>query len=1194
MAPERGAQSQASDNATQEISQSALELVRSRSEQISLEHDARALDDEPEAGDTLEDTPQEGDSNFLDIVSSFTGPPVEQESVPLNLSPSQSQPPLTQFPESQRFKTPATAGKKRDYNGNVVDTPKVSRNPFARDGQQTPAHGLGLSQAFAQTQAASSPFVNVVTSVLRSDRPSPSLEVEKHVVHLPTSSPLHPLSEFKRAATEPADRYVPAGHSQLLRTGSVDGLDPDADPNTATQVIDYDGFESGASTLDRQRRARLREARAREQLKTVSSPISPDMHNPPPERRAEPERLARTRSTSTDSLPSSPPAVNHTEEGCEGDHGVENVPTHVVAEDNTELLQSEARGRTRTSQMPGEHGKAPATVIPDTTKRHGKMVAQSFPPTQPSPTARQTRSSRTITNQKLVSSGPVRVANSQRSARSTQDSTRRFPGTSSADSIEMVPASPEGELVATEPSYTPRLQTSGSQRASHEDEIDVQADGRDQISAHEQRSRDGPPTSTVPETSSGRGQSDVQRYSTYATAPDNQASNPKSPSPGLSRQPVLPPLDRKRKRMEDISQDDVVPQGTQSSSFDADKVLDIDENPDVAQALASTQDEDPIVPRKRPRTNYGSGVSPLEIEETRSPSNGINANIGRRVSIRNTELAGEDGENNAPQNHDDDLPELQAKEAVAKTPTKLPRKRSAWDMNDSPKPRHAPKILGPRSQPVTNIQHKATRRVRHSASKSVAKTPTALPSIEEASPDPLATSLTSTAPPTPQANPDRVIAPNMVFAYFMGRTRAYYPAICLEALSDKQQHRIEWPGYDPEDVGDHGICSLDLRVGDVVKVAMEKYPKGAYIIHGFCSEPGDTTSSNHITDIYGHSHVVVEHKNSKVSFPKGVDKNQPIAIADIYIDLNTWNRVRKRPFVYEAPEAINNTSGISTPLNRGSTPTTPSSRGRHAEKDLLQPSHHDGMFANMVFALSFEDNNTKSQISEMVTQNGGLVLGSSFRELFDDDLNLKSRFKNIGFAALLADRHSRKEKYMQALAFRLPCLSGKWIEAAIKKSSLADWQDYLLPAGESAELDGAVRSRVLPHLEARTVKLGDMVRQRTQFFNRSAAIFVQGRGKAEKRTPHLTLVQIMGAEGVDKVADLTAAKERLRQTEKTRLTWLFVADKDYAEACRLVKDVKKEFDDKSKKKSPASWECEVADNEFVMQSLIMGRLYSRG
>ena len=1194
MEPTRGAQSQTSDNATQEISQSVLELVRSRSEQVSLRRDEQLSDHELENEGTLEDTPQEGDSNFLDIVSSFAGAPVEQESVPVNLSPSQSQPPLTQFPESQRFKTPATAGKKRDYNGNVVDTPAVSRNPFARVNQQTPAHGLGLSQAFAQTQAASSPFANVATSVLRSDRPSPSLEVEKHVVHLPTSSPLRPLSEFKRAATEPAERYVPASHSQRLRTGSVDGSDLDA--NTATQVTDYDGFESGASTLDRQRRARLREARAREQLKFVSSPTSPEKHDPAPERRAPSERPIGVRRISTDSLPSSPPAAADMEEGCEDGRGDEGVSNQFVAEDNTKLLQSETREQIRTSQMPGDHGKAPASIIPDTTRRHEKTTTHSFPPTQPSPTARQTRSGTILAHQKPVSSGPIRIANSQRSVRSTQDSARNFPVASSGDSIEMVPASPENALIATEPSYTPRLQISGAQSASDEDEDVVQEGNVDRHSAHEQEGRDGPPASTVPETSSSCGVSDMQRHSTCATAPIKQANNLSSPPPDVSGQPVLPPRDRKRKRMEDISQEDVLPKCTQTSSVDFLAPLGLDEDPEIAQALASTQDGEPFVPRKRARFNHGSAGPRPVTEEMRSLSNGINANIGHRVSIRNAEFAGEDVENNIPQDHADDAPVPQVEETIAKTPTKLQGKRSAWDMDDSPKPRHAPKIIGPRSQPVTNVlQHKATRHVRRNTPKSVVKTPSTLPSIEEASPDPVATGLASTAPPTSQANTDQVVARNMVFAYFMGRTRAYYPAICVEALFSKQQHKILWPGYDPEDIGDHGICSLDLRVGDVVKVALERYPKGAYIIRGFYSEPTDATSENCITDIYGHSHVVVEHKNSKLPFPKGVDRNQPLAIADIYIDLNTWNRVRTRPFVYAAPEATNGTSGISTPLNRASTPTTPSSRGRHAEKDIVLPiSHEDGMFANMVFALSFEDNNTKSQISEMVTQNGGLVLSSSFRELFDDDLKLKGRFNSIGFAALLADRHSRKEKYMQALAFQLPCLSGKWIEASIKKSSLANWQDYLLPAGESAELDGAVRSRVLPRLEVGSSKLRDMVSKRTQFFDESSAIFVQGRGKAEKRTPHLILVQIMGAQGVDKVADLTAAKERLHQVDKVGVTWVFVADKDYAEACRMVKDVKKVFDGKSRNKNTASWECEVADNEFVMQSLIMGRLCSRG
>ncbi|KAK5937966.1 radiation sensitive protein rad9 [Knufia obscura] len=1214
---ETGAQSQASDNATQEISQSALDVVRSRSEQISLRNEETLPGVEAEDEGVLQDTPQEGDSAFIDLISSFDAPLGEEESVPVNFSPSQSHPPLTQFPESQRFKTPATAGKKRDYNGNVVDTPAVSRNPFARGGPQTPGNVVGLTQAFAQTQAASSPFVNVPTSGLRSDMPSPGLEVEKHIAHLPSSSPLRPLSEVKRAATEPADRYVPAGHSQLLRTSSVDGADHDA--NAATQVTDYDGFDSGASTLDRQRRARLREARAREQLKTASSPLSPEKHDPPPQKRAESERPTTTRQISTNSLPSSPPPISYVVAEGEDDQEINGELHRSVAGHTVGPTTGDTRESPQKAQL---HQTAAATVIPETTKRGGKVVAQSFPLTQPSPSVRGTRSGRINTDRDLISSGPVRVANSQRSAPSTQEPARKFPVTSSGDSVDVVPASPEHELVATQSPKAPHPQLASAENVpveeafegevvdgggdevedEDEDELEDEANDDEPVFAPEEQSGNGLPTSTVPETSSGREQSDVQRHSTYATAPTNQTNDHTSAPADWSSQPVQPPPGRKRKRMEDISQDDIVPPATQSSSFDPAEALALDEDPEAARALASTQDEDPIPPRKRARFNHVAIAPELGIEETRSLSHGTNANIGRRVSARNAELDdgdNDDTENNAPENHENDDIEPQIARNVATTPTRTSRRKSAWDMDDSPKPRHVPKVLEPRSQPVTTtIQHKATQRVRRTGMKNRPQTPSTLPSIEETSPDPLAVSTTSTAPSTPQESTDQIVAPSMIFAFFNdGRSKDYYPAISLGASADARHHKIKWPGYDPEDVPSHAVCSLDLRVGDEVKVDIDKYPRIGYIIREFRCFNENPASADNVTDIYGHTHVLIGPKKQNVSLPKGVSKDKPIPISDIYIPATTWRRVNTRPAAYKTSGPTDRTSRISTPLERALTPATPSSRGRQIDNDaVLLPSRLQGVFANMVFALSFVDETKKDKVSNLITGNGGIIVKDSFQDLVDDDLTLKIRFNHIRFAALLADKHSRKVKYMEALAFGLPCLSGKWAEASVQGSRLASWQDYLLPAGESKELDGAVRSRILPDLDLETNKLGDMLARRTKYFDRCSVVFVNTRGKGgkmEKREPHLTLIQVMGANQVAQVADLSAAKEKLQAVDKAQPTWLFVEDKDYVKACKVVEEVKKELAGKGRKKSTTTWTCEVVKNEFVMQSLIMGRLTSR-
>ena len=144
---------------------------------------------------TLQDSVQEGDTNYLDLVSSLAEPAVV-------FSPTQVHTQTILFPESQRFaRTPATVGRKRDATGNATDTPVVHRNPFAVAGK-TPQLPGGLSQLFENTQAASSPFPNVLPLELRSDLPSPGVALQRRVQQALSSSPMQPISAYKKPGVE--------------------------------------------------------------------------------------------------------------------------------------------------------------------------------------------------------------------------------------------------------------------------------------------------------------------------------------------------------------------------------------------------------------------------------------------------------------------------------------------------------------------------------------------------------------------------------------------------------------------------------------------------------------------------------------------------------------------------------------------------------------------------------------------------------------------------------------------------------------------------------------------------------------------------------------------------------------------------------------------------------------------------------
>ena len=253
------------------ISQSALDATQELSPNYWELHISRTRGTVSVADRETQHTLNEGDDGFIDITSSLVQQEVDDDDEvdeTRDFSPSQSQPQLPQFPESQRFKTPATAGKKRDYNGNTRESPELPRAPVLRSDGPTPAHLMGLTQAFDATQAATSPFVNGAINPL-SDRPSPNLKVDNRPATATVSSPLlRPISEFRRATTEPATRYISVRQSQeeRQRRAQLELLDQEGDES------DDDGFSEEPSLVKASRRRREIDARAEEQFRMMSSP----------------------------------------------------------------------------------------------------------------------------------------------------------------------------------------------------------------------------------------------------------------------------------------------------------------------------------------------------------------------------------------------------------------------------------------------------------------------------------------------------------------------------------------------------------------------------------------------------------------------------------------------------------------------------------------------------------------------------------------------------------------------------------------------------------------------------------------------------------------------------------------------------------------------------------------------------------
>ena len=1185
-------------------SQSALDATQELSPNYWELHISRTRGTVSAADRETQHTLNEGDDVFIDITSSLVQQEVDDDDEVVetrDFSPSQSQPQLPQFPESQRFQTPATAGKKRDYNGNTRESPELPRAPVLRSGGPTPAHLMGLTQAFDATQAATSPFINGAINPL-SDRPSPNLEVENRPATATVSSPLlRPISEFRRATTEPATRYISVRQSQeeRQRRAQLEFLEQEGDES------EDDGFSEEPSLVRASRRRREIDARAEEQFRLVSSPsrARPRGHSAV---KSSPVLAAQRSSPSPQpGLPLLGTRIARVQDPELDDEDIE--PSEAETEQQ-EDVGFEIRRSSQTSPMDEEDKENYEThmQVPETTTGFRRMIDTLPTQVEASPSLRHTTATTGAPRRPVASSGPVAVANSQPSQPASKSQTaRQNPKSSSTSGIDFVPQSQAitGQQVASAAATQTPPPSPEVIRAPDSGSIDGARDqwvggdeqrAVDEASVPEQSSAPAHLGTTLPETDSTRIAVSHQPSRSTNSAPQVNswttsvfetaatrlppASNRTTKLSELSSPPIVTtPPGRKRKRMSEISAEPS-PDQQSTQGFDPTEAL------HMGSDVQAFPDESPIRPKGRQAKRAKVQDSSVEINETvESASRRLTRATQQDTSTPARELVkphpGAEMQSPSPARPATNPPQLRA----------ATRSRaSLWEIDASPPQKRVPTKGVNKQGPSPAAASTAKRKVPASTAPekqqpqqndegSTRAQTQAETSANVCSQSP---SVISKAPT------GEVIAPNVVFACFNGKTRAYYPARCLGSVNGgAPRYRVQWEGYDPDEVDRFGVKSLDLRIGDQVKVDMKGFPKVSHIVRDFKDKADVGDLTKHLTDIRGHKSLVVAPKQRK-SLPADVSTESisEVPISAIYLDSNMWNQMKDRGYEFKTPpEASVSVSGYATPVERASTPSTPSSRNRR--QNVVQPvvevPPSTGLFANMAFAISYEDDSRKTALVDLIRESGGRLLRESFMELLEPDtVALKPQFADIGFTALIADKHSRKEKYMQALALGLPCMGGKWLEACSEAGSLVDWHPYLLAAGESEELEGATKSRLMERMDPAQVKLSRILQSRPRQLQGAKAIVVMGRGKSEvKRKPYLFLIKALGAATFERVADIKAAKELIK--DDGNFDWLFVEDNN-------VEAAKTELQGKGKKRVTGS--CKVAGKELIVQSLILGKL----
>ncbi|CAN8095125.1 unnamed protein product [Discula destructiva] len=289
------------------------------------------------------------------------------------------------------------------------------------------------------------------------------------------------------------------------------------------------------------------------------------------------------------------------------------------------------------------------------------------------------------------------------------------------------------------------------------------------------------------------------------------------------------------------------------------------------------------------------------------------------------------------------------------------------------------------------------------------------------------------------------------------------------------------------------------------------------------------------------------------------------------------------------------------------------------------------IFTGMVFAISFQGKQTgekeagykarmivSTQIKNKVKQGGGRVLADGFDQLFEispvknaeredahvsstpqigDDITIALSARQTGFTALIADGHSRKVKYMQALALGLPCIHDRWITTCVEKQRLVDWSDYLLCAGNSAFLGEAIKSRNLQPYDAATAKLSEVIRYRPRLLDQSRILLLMSRAEESKKAAYVFLARVLGA-SLSRVYTVEEARRQLKAREEAGrpFDWLYAVDEKIHVADMFTSTRVQPASKKRKRKGeavpvgPPAKRVRGLSDELVIQSLILGRL----
>ncbi|KAF1954117.1 hypothetical protein CC80DRAFT_493966 [Byssothecium circinans] len=681
---------------------------------------------------------------------------------------------------------------------------------------------------------------------------------------------------------------------------------------------------------------------------------------------------------------------------------------------------------------------------------------------------------------------------------------------------------------------------------------------------------------------------------------------------------------------------------------------------DAEDSAAFISASSPARPSKKRKITYSAkkhlrgpveDTDPLSEPEFQSPAKHFNEESGWTPPLAPTQEREEQGA----------LAAVRAREAVYAHPAATLKSRGLRKSNNPHTPRKG--ALKPVSRALIT---KTPEKISPQPVSRLSNTPAQLtPSIEVADSEAnmrnaagsagTALEVLRDAPPIVTTTDDgeapagELVCPNRVFAHWPGKH--FYPATCV-GRAGLQTLRIRFDDGNETVLEPPQVRAFDLRLGDHVKVDEPGMKKNAYVVIGFKNKIDVSKAGESVpTDCHGYTTVVLEEKRRE-SLPavKGrkIQKHIEVPMGIIYFTTTLWGRIRDRVYRHtpsSTPVASASHLGSPGPLDGSGLPTPTMGRRSALGMSLLRDTTARGtsiassvrssgtVFSNMAFAISFsKESSDKDGIARSITSNGGELLDSGFSELFDvdgsedpdssagtakvipglDGLLLRREYENLGFVAMISDAHSRRTKYIQALALNIPCLHPRWIYDSLAAARPLPFAKYLLPAGESNFLEpcGVVRSRNMTVYDpaSDSVTFVRMLKERSLLLADQTVLVITGRMKKdiERKQPYIFLTSALGPSDVATCKDVAAAKDMVESGE---WDWVYA---DGSEAAAILfgegdakgnagrkkgaagrkrkRDEEVEVPALVQSSTKGGKKVRVVGDEFVIQSLILGAL----